>query len=418
MNKISDSGIRVVEEETPLERISQVLSATSDPVMFSRPIVNGRPAKMPLVSNLYASREQVSKQLGCAPAELPGRIAEAIARPIRYEAAPGKLPLSEDKVDLCSLPILRFFPQDPGRYVTSSVIIARDRRGKINASFHRLLLLDENSFAVRLVPRDLYKIYRESSSRGEDLDVAVCIGAGLPFLLAAATHVPYEVNELEIAAALSPGFHFLELSNGLHLPADAQIVLLGRITRRMADEGPFVDITGTADIVRKQPVLEIDEVLTCEQPVYYTIFPSGPEHRLLMGLPREAAIFERVRQRVDVKAVRLTDGGCAWLHGVVSIRKKSEQDGPAAIRAAMDAHPSMKHVVVVDEDIDIFDERDVEWAMATRFNASKDLYVFPNQRGSSLDPSSPNSKTTKLGIDATAPAGIPDRFRRVRRGGR
>ena len=405
--------VRLVEEEISIERISLLLRSTSDPIMFSRPTIDGRPALAPLVSNLYGSRENIATALGLKRGEVVARLAEAISHPQGYKPSRGDLPMHEEDFDLTRLPILKFFPQDPGRYVTSSVIVARDQKGKINASFHRLLLLGRDSFVVRLVPRDLYKIYQESVSLGKDLEVAICIGAGLPFLLAAATHLPYEVNELQVAESLSPGFKFLELSNGLHVPADSQIVLLGRITRELADEGPFVDITGTEDIVRKQPVIQIDKMMTQKDPVYHTIFPSGSEHRLLMGLPREAAIFQRVSSHLDVKAVRLTDGGSMWLHGLVSISKKSEQDGPLAIRAAIEAHPSMKHVIIVDDDVDVFSDRQVEWAISTRFNASKDLYIFPNQRGSSLDPTSQNSKTTKLALDATAPVGIPRAFRRV-----
>src|SRR5207247_1510992 len=130
------------------------------------------------------------------------------------------------------------------------------------------------------------------------------------------------------------------------------------------------------------------------------------EHFLFMGMAREPVIFQAVSRAVPhVGAVRLTEGGCAWLHGVVSIRKQHQGDGKNAIMAAFGAHTSMKRVVIVDEDINVFDDRDVEWAIATRFQADRGLVVLHDVRGSSIDPSGRDGFTSKMGIDATKPLG-------------
>ena len=127
---------------------------------------------------------------------------------------------------------------------------------------------------------------------------------------------------------------------------------------------------------------------------------------MFMGMPREPVIYQAVSRAVPhVKAVRLTEGGCAWLHGVVSIRKQHQGDGKNAIMAAFGAHTSMKQVVIVDEDVDVFDDRDVEWAIATRFQADRGLVVLHDVRGSSIDPSARDGFTSKMGIDATRPMG-------------
>ncbi|KYH40932.1 MAG: hypothetical protein AYL33_005090, partial [Candidatus Bathyarchaeota archaeon B63] len=166
------------------------------------------------------------------------------------------------------------------------------------------------------------------------------------------------------------------------------------------------------------PVVEILNVMHRRGYIYQALLPGGPEHRLLMGLPREAAIYEAVSRALpSVKAVNLSIGGCGWLHAVISIEKQTEGDGKTALLAAFAAHPSLKHAIVVDSDIDIFNPEEVEWAVALRFQASNDLIIIPDARGSTLDPSADQETglTSKMGIDATRPLNIPkERFEKAR----
>jgi len=202
-------------------------------------------------------------------------------------------------------------------------------------------------------------------------------------------------------------------------PAEAELVLEGRISaEKEVDEGPFVDITGTYDIVRKQPVVEIVGVMHRKDYFYQALLPSGAEHKLLMGLPHEVLIWEAVSKVVPkVHAVNLSIGGSGWLHAVVSIEKQLDGDGKNALLAAFAAHPSLKHAVVVDSDIDVFDASDVEWAVATRFQANEDLIIINNVRGSTLDSSADQETglTTKMGLDATRPFAKPkEKFERAK----
>jgi UbiD family decarboxylase len=182
-------------------------------------------------------------------------------------------------------------------------------------------------------------------------------------------------------------------------------VLEGKILLdKEVDEGPFVDLTGTYDVVRKQPVVEIVGMMHRREFLFQGLLPAGAEHKLLMGLPYEARIWNAVRATLPgLNRVSLTSGGGGWLHAIVSIHKQSEGDGKAAILATFGAHPSLKHVVVVDEDIDVDNPLDVEWAIATRFRADKGLVVVDNIRSSSLDPSSDQNSQigAKMGLDAT-----------------
>jgi len=152
-----------------------------------------------------------------------------------------------------------------------------------------------------------------------------------------------------------------------------------------------------------------------KDPLYHAIFPAGFEHRLLQGLPQEPRIYNAVQNTVPtVKNVVLTEGGCCWLHAAVSIKKQTPGDGKNVIMAALSAHPSLKHVVVVDEDVDIFNPEDLEYAMATRVKGDDDILIVPKARGSSLDPAAlPDGTTTKVGVDATKPLDKLKKFERV-----
>jgi len=179
-----------------------------------------------------------------------------------------------------------------------------------------------------------------------------------------------------------------------------------------------VDITGTYDIERKQPVVEIVNVMYRRDYVYQALLPSGAEHKLLMGLPHEVLMWDSVSKVVPrVHVVNLSVGGSGWLHAIISIEKQVDGDGKNALLAAFAAHPSLKHAVVVDSDIDVFNASDVEWAIATRFQANEDLLIIENVRGSTLD-SSANQETgltTKMGLDATRPFTKPrEKFERAK----
>jgi 2,5-furandicarboxylate decarboxylase 1 len=225
-------------------------------------------------------------------------------------------------------------------------------------------------------------------------------------MLAAATSVGIGEDEMKIANALEPQSVARCKTVGIDIPASAEIVLEGRMFMEpAAKEGMFVDITGTYDIVREQPTIEIKKMTMRKDAIFHALIPSAGEHRVLMGMPREPTIYNEVNKACKCTNAYLTEGGCSWLHGVVQIDKKHESDGRKAIEAAFVGHGSLKHVVVVDKDIDIFSPSDVEWAIATRVQANKALVVKANEKGSSLDPSSdPNTRiTTKVGIDATKP---------------
>jgi UbiD family decarboxylase len=313
-----------------------------------------------------------------------------------------------ETIDLNDLPILLHLPQDAGHYVASNVVITNDVELGRNMCYHRLLRLDDKRFTARIIEnRGTYNAFQKVDG---DLPIAICIGVSLATHLAASMSPPPGVDELSVAHALAPTPLVKCLTNDLEVPADAEIVLEGRILRQTHSEGPFMDLTETMDIVRQQPIIEIDLITHRRQPIYHALLPGGLEHKLLMGMPREPTIFAEVNKVARCTGANITPGCASWLHAVVQIDKQGAEDGRKAIEAAFRGHSSLKHVWVVDTDVDIYDPAAVEWALATRFQGDKDLLIFPDQPGSSLDPSGTHipgqkSKTTKMGFDCTIPWG-------------
>ena len=321
-------------------------------------------------------------------------------------------PWEEVEPDLRKLPVLKHYEGDAGPYITSAVVSARSPDGSVeNVSIHRLLVLSSRKMAIRLVPRHLYRLWQMAREEGRDLGIGIAIGVHPAVMLASTTPVPFGVSEFFVANTLLNGqLKLVECEEvDARVPSEAEIVIEGRLkAHETAPEGPLVDITGTHDAVRQQPVVEVLKIWAREGPYYHAILPGGLEHKLFMGFPREAEIWRAVSQVVpSVKAVNLTPGGCGWLHAVIAIEKNVDGDAKNAILAAFSAHPSLKHVIVVDPDIDIYDPEQVEWAIATRFQADEDLVVIRNVRGSTLDPSADQETglTTKVGLDATVPLG-------------
>ncbi|MEM4446196.1 MAG: UbiD family decarboxylase [Nitrososphaerota archaeon] len=373
------------------------------PVLFE----NVAGSSFRVAGNLFSSRELIARSLGVAPEKLIRRLIEAMDNPTEPEVTnSGRCLEVVEPVDLTRLPILTHAEKDGGPYVTAGVVTVRDPEYGRNISFHRLMLLDERHFAIRVVEERDLDLYLKRA--GGELDAAITIGNPPSVLVAAATSLSPDVDEYTIANSLSPLKLVKCKKVDLEVPADAEILLEARITKELVEEGPFPDITGTYDIVREQPVVEVRHFTHAKDAVYQAILPGGMEHKLLMGLPREPAIYREVSKHCECLDVLLSPGGCSWLHCIVKIRKRNPDDGVKAIEAAFRAHKSLKHVVVVDEDIDIHDPYSVEYAIATRFQASKNLVIMRG-KGSSLDPSADQRtrETTKVGVDATIPFDKP-----------
>jgi len=406
----SDKLVRI---ETPvsshLEAASIIAALDGRPVLFSNIDGGWR-----LLSGFCGSRELVAELLGMKAAgasqgsPLLRHLAHCQANPTDPEliSDPPCQEVVLAEPNLKHLPILKHLEDDGGPYITAGVAVIRDPEFGRNVSFHRLMVAGERELVARIVEgRGTHTAWSRSEA---DLPMAVAIGCPVQVLLAAAMSPPKGVDEFGIANAIARTPLARCRTVPLEVPAEAEIVIEGRLTHRMVPEGPFIDLTETWDIVRQQPVFEVDCITHRRDPIYHAILPGLSEHKTIMGLPREPAILSRVSRVCDVRDVKLSQGGMSWLHALVQIRKRHPDDGPRAIMAAMEAHPSVKMVIVVDEDIDLCDHRLVEWAIATRLQAGRDAYIYRALPSSSLDPSArqvPGQQATsdKMGVDATIP---------------
>ncbi len=409
------SFIEKLEKKGELTRITKPVSTEFElagiinalgekPVYFEKVIESS----YPVVAGLVSSKELISNALGISRDKLLPKLSNAIEHPVPPQVVKTGAcqEVVELDVDLSKLPIMRYTEKDGGRYIASAVTIIEDQQLNRNMCFHRLMLKDKNHFVARIVENRGTDTALKKA--GGELEVAICIGNSTAVLISAATTLPMGVDELGMANVLEKTELVKCKTVDLEVPADCEFVLEGLITKEKATEGPFLDLTGVVDRVRQQPVVEIECVTHRKNPIYQTILAGKNEHKFLMGMPKEPTIFNEVNKVCQCKDVYITPGGCSWLHAVVQIKKVNTDDGKKAIAAAFEGHKSLKHCVIVDEDINIYDPHEVEWAIATRFQADKNAVILSNQPGSSLDPSGDLSEgkkaaTAKAGLDATVP---------------
>jgi 2,5-furandicarboxylate decarboxylase 1 len=405
INQIDDKGLlRKVDIEVSRRlEISGILKEIEPtPVIFN----NVKESDFRVVGNMFCTKNVIASYFGVTPADLIPMLSTAISQRSEPEIilkAPCQ-EVVESNVDLDKLPILFHCEKDGGNYISSAVVITRDPDYGQNMDFHRAMQFSKDKFATRIVSGRHFHKFLEKNS---ELEVAFCIGNAPNILIAGATSVDIGVDELEIANALEPIKIVKAHSVDLLIPAEAEFILEGKVfLEEKHSEGPFVDLTETYDVVREEPIFEVKKITHRKEAIWQALLPGALEHKLLMGMPREPTIFNKVnKEGVKCLDVNVNPGGCSWLHAIVQIDKKSEEDGKKAIKGAFAGHSSCKHVFIVDKDIDIYEPLSVEWAMATRFQGDVNMIIKDKEPGSSLDPSAePGTKmTTKIGFDLTKP---------------
>ena len=402
--------IRIKKEVSPEYDAPAILNELDGNAVFFEKIEG---SEIPAAGGFCSSRELIAESLGIKKEDLLFSLARAIKNRVEPTTVDkGECQeVIEREVDLTKFPLFKYTEEDGAKYIPSAIAVIKDPELGRNVCFHRLMLLDKNHFVARIVEN---RGTDTALKKAGELDVAICIGNTNAVLLAASTSLAPGEDEFSMANALEKTELVKCKTVDLEVPKDCEIVLEGKITKERHSEGPFLDITGTQDKIREQPVIEIKCVTHRKDPIFQTLLPGRWEHRLLMGMPKEPTIYNEVNKVCKCKNVLITPGGCSWLHAVVQIKKENPDDGKKAIEAAFKGHGSLKHCVVVDEDINIYDLNDVEWAVSTRFQADKNSIVKPNQPGSSLDPSGDLSEgkkamTCKAGVDATIPMDKKDK---------
>ena len=361
-----------------------------------------------LVANLVGTRKRFALAVGGTENNIHEKVISAIKKAKSPKIiSSGKFQENSSK-NLLSMPIVTHFEKESGPFITSSIAYAKNpETGKQNSSFHRMMPIDKTHFSIRMVEgRHLHRCFIDAKEHGEDLKIAITVGVHPAISIAGAYQAEWGKDEIDIANSLLGGKLTLTKLpfTGLNVPSGSEIVMEGRVLQDKTHAEWMVEMLQTYDHERSQPVFELEKMYFRNNPIFHDVLSGYSEHRLLMGMPIESKLNGDLKKTFkQTQQVSMTNGGCNWLHAVVQINKKNDSDPKKIIKKTFESHRSLKQVTVVDEDIDPNNAEAVEYAMATRFQADKDLVILKNVRGSSLDPSSNQKKlqTAKMGIDAT-----------------
>lgn len=413
---------RIRKEVDPRFELGAIINSKygKQPFLFEK--IKGYQSMM--AAGLGGDRDLMADSLSVHPTELIPKIIDSIVHPIpttlRATGAVQENLVTGD-FDLADLfPIPTFHADDSGAYYVSGVLVVKDLAGKKRfTSIRRMQYLGGNRTNILITSQELNEQYAHYEKLGEPMEIAVMFGVVPAVVLASqiSTHL-YHTDKLDVAGALlGQSLDVVRCKTvDLDVLAEAEIVFEGRMLPHEREmEGPFGELAGYYGFQTLQPVVEITAVTYRNNAINQTIFPSSFEERLPMALVREATLFSTVRQVVpNIKAVHISMGGVARYHAVIQIEKRSEGDGKQAALAAFASDKDLKHVVVVNEDVNIFDSDDVEWAIATRVQAASDVFIVSGAKGSPLE-SSHNLRgvSDKMGIDATYPLGQEKLFKRT-----
>jgi len=383
---------------------------------------------MPVVSGIIRSRERAIMAMGCdSYGEIEAKLKRAIEAPIapkHVATSPAReVTLVGDRVDLYRLPIPIWSIYDGGPMITAGVVIARDDELGMNSGIYRFIVKEKNLTGIDIVtPNNMRLFVERATAAGRSCPISISIGTHPIEITGSGYRAPLGVDEMAIAGGLRGAPVELAPCATIDLPyiADAEIVLEAEIlpTGWTWPEGRFGEFTRLMGGLHWNPLVRIKAISMRADAIYYALHMPW-ENTWLAAPTRYAAIRQALKTAgVRVKDINVTLGGCAFWHAVISIRKQAGE-GKNALLAALSVM-DLKHVVVVDDDIDVFNPADVEWAIATRVQADRDVMIVTNARAKPLDPSLPETPfgvvptTAKVGVDATIPEGIPpERYERI-----
>lgn len=425
LRHLSDTDrMAVIRDNTPLKHRLAAIAKRLDghkAAYFPKP--DGH--QVPVVSGFMSRRRWIAEAMGVSEGDLLSRYRQAADNPLPWNELPSGQGACQEvvhrDVDIHALlPIPTHSEHDSGPYITAGLVIARNPvTGIQNVSINRIQVHGKDRMALLMLPRHLYSFYKEAEAAGQALPIAIVIGVDPLTLLASQAITPIDHDELEIAGALhgKPLDVVKCLSNDVRVPANAEIVIEGRILpHEREQEGPFGEFPKYYSARELREVIDIDVVTHRQSPVFHTIVPAEMEHLLLGSIPREATLLAHLQRSFpEVLDAHLSIGGVGRYHLFVKLRKTHEGMPKNVILCALGAHYDIKQVVVVDDDVDVHDPQQVEWAVSTRFQADKDLVVIAGAQGSVLDPSTIPQHTdesstenhqgisAKMGLDATRP---------------
>jgi UbiD family decarboxylase len=391
--------------------LTQLERAKRFPLLYCENIEGG---DVPVVINVQASRKLMALALDCTPEELAVKFTERQGKPLAPIEVTGA-PVQEvvklgDDIDLAKVPLLTHYDVNAAPYVTAGIVVAPDPdTGVRNTSYNRLMMAGKRELRIFMaIGRHLWTLQNKMERRGQALPVAIVVGVHPLFSLGAQAFTPATDDEYAVIGGMmkEPLRVVQAKTVPVLVPADAELIIEGKILPHVRrEEGPFGEFTGHAVAKDQRQVIEVTAITHRTNYIFQDVHAGYTEHKLMGAVPREAALIRAVRQTVPtVKSVCMPVSGNCRFHAYISIAKRGPGQAKNAICAAFAADMLLKHVVIVDDDIDVFDEEQVLWAVSNRFQADKDLVVIANAQGSELDPSAgPGGVNAKMGLDATKP---------------
>jgi UbiD family decarboxylase len=375
------------------------------------------------ITGMGGTRETLAGSMGISPEHLRDHLTNAIIHPIPVtKVTQGKCQENVVMAPFCLdnyFPVLKHYEKDNGRFVISGMMVAKNIEGdRVYTSIRRMYYLGENKMTLLVTSNEMKDQLAYFEKEQKPMEFAIMFGLVPAVILGSqiSTHL-YNANKLDVSGALlGKSLEVVPCKTiNLDVLADAQVVLEGKVYPwKKQTEGPFGEMVSYYGKVSELPICEFSCMTFQNNPLWHTFFPSGSEEKLPMAIAREVNLFQTISMTVpNVKQVHITSGGGGRFHAVVKVAKKLESDGRQAALVSFASDKDLKHVVIVDEDVDIFDMEEVEWAIATRVQADKDIFIVSGAAGSPLEASHLlHYVTAKVGIDATCPLG-DTRFQRT-----
>jgi UbiD family decarboxylase len=413
--ELPDDDILRISEPTELDYLPTALILELEKRRRTPVVMIERPKGFdcPVVANLFASRDRIARMVGAKPGGFNDAWVRALANlmpPTTISRGPvHDRVVQGNELDAGTLPISRHYEKDAGRYIGSGILVCKDPdTGVRNLSYQRLQLKGPNRFGASLHSRGhIWDHLQRCAARGKALEVAIVIGVHPTINLAAGAKVAMEVDEFDIAGALlgRPVELVKCKTIDVEVPAEAEFVLEGEIlTDEHEDEGPYGEYTGYSTDRSTRNVFVVKAITSRNNPIFHDVIPGySAEHLLLGRSAKEAHVHMRLKEMVpNLKALNFPKSGTHF-HAYMSMKKTADGQPHHALMLLLGLDPYLKFVVAVDEDINVFDEEEVLWAIATRFQADTDMFMVPHVFCNRLDPSSRDGMSAKLALDATAP---------------
>ncbi|MEE2971334.1 MAG: UbiD family decarboxylase [Pseudomonadota bacterium] len=415
---LPDDFVTIPGEMDPSHEVTATV-AKVEKVARKRPVMlfeNVKGTNFPVITNLHASRKRLAMAMNCPPQEMLKTYLKCMDEPIaprEVNTGPAKdVIMKGDAVNMLALPQLEHHSGDGGPYITAAISFAKHPdEDSWNCAYNRLMITGRDTTSIHLtLGKHLWEYYQIAEARGESLKVAFAVGVHPAIALGCLAIGSIDEDERAIMGGLFG--EALELvrceTSDVLVPAQAEMILEGEILPRdRIAEGPFGEFTGYSLGARDREVFKVNAVTHRKDAMFHDITVGHLDHMLLSTVPMEANLYRAVRAMIpSIKAIRVPSPFTCF----VSIEQRLLGQAKNAIMAVFGADLYMKRVVVVDQDVDVFNDREVNWAIATRCQPDKDITIISNTRGSDLDPSTAGNdgNTSKWGLDATAKPSLAD----------